>query len=199
MPLTEMASLVETASLTETTPLEETASLEETTPVTPADVLAPTEEVAEPAPPVAEPTLPTFDSPLPTPSLPETEDGGWTQYRPQPSEETLALSPAGGRLVTRDNVVTFDFPPQTIDTPIELEVKVLVPENPYQEKGGFRWLTVDVEPVDKARLSEGHLRLAQPVTFTIVLPGFPACMEPCLLHHTTQWTASSRPLIPMAK
>ncbi|MEJ5310984.1 MAG: carbohydrate binding domain-containing protein, partial [Anaerolineae bacterium] len=176
--MTETVSLTETASLTETTPLEET------TPVTPTDDLPPTDEGAEPAPPVTAPTFSTFDSPLPTPPAPETEGTDWTKRRPQPSVQTMALSPVGGRLATRDNVVTFDFPPQAVDAPIDLEVKVLVPENPYQENGSFRWLTVDVEPLDKTRLVKGHLRLAQPVMMTIDLTGFPVWLEPFLVHRT---------------
>ncbi len=141
-----------------------------------------TDVFTEPALSVVEPTPSPFVSPLPTPPAPDVEDTTWLARRPQPSAQTLTLAPEGGRLATRDNVVTLDCPPKTIDTPLELDVQVLVPENPYQANGEFRWLTLDVTPRDPARAVDGHLRFAQPVTLTFDLTGFPAWLQPYLVH-----------------
>ncbi len=171
-----------TSVLAAALPLTETLPLSPAAVLTPTDVLTLTDIPTEPTLPVAEPAPSTFVSPLPTPPAPVAEDTAWLAQRPQPSAQTLVLAPEGGRLATSDNVVTLDFPAKAIEAALELDVQVLIPEHPYQANGELRWLTLDVTPRDPARAVDGHLRFAQPVTLTFDLTGFPAWLQPYLVH-----------------
>lgn len=162
------------------TPLAATATLTPTVAAEePPDTATATPALTVPLTPTATVEVPSvYDvtpTPTPFPEEPSAPLTGTTRLQ-------ATVGPEGGEVSAPASGVHIAFPPGAVDRELALQVDVSVPESLAPVGRTVTWLQLEVAAMDAALQDEGHLVLAQPVTLTFDLRGFPGWMTPALLH-----------------